>query len=264
MPVFLQRLLPQHLLSRLIGRLADSEVPTIKSLFINMFCLFHAVNLAEAEQARKQDYASFNDFFTRPLKPGARPISGRICSPVDGTITALGDMDGDTLIQSKGHTYSLQKLMAGESVSEFTRGSFVTIYLAPHNYHRVHVPQTAELHSARYVPGRLFSVDPGTANNLPDLFADNERLVCRFNSSSGPMAAVMVGAMLVSGIKPVWRGSAYAPRVGVATAMRRNFAQGDELGRFQMGSTVILLFSQRQQFLAKEGDPVKFGEALVA
>lgn len=261
--VLLQRVLPKHLLSRLVGWLAASEVGFIKSSFINVICLFYDIDLTEADRTNRRDYRSFNDFFTRSLQPGARPISGKVCSPADGTVAALGHIDGDTLIQSKKHAYSLQTLLADDT-GDFTGGSFITIYLAPHNYHRVHVPCTAELHSTSYLPGELFSVNQNTANNLPDLFAKNERLVCRFRTGDGPMAEVMVGAMLVAGIQPVWLDRPYKPRLEVATEMKRMFHQGDELGQFQMGSTVILLFSQRTGFSVTEGQEVRMGQALTA
>ena len=261
MSTSLLKLLPKHLLSRLIGRLAASQKVPIKTLFINLFCLFYPIDIEEAERTSKRDYQSFNDFFTRSLKAGARPITGRISSPADGTVAALGNIRDDTLVQSKNHNYTVQNLLA-EKTNEFTGGSFITIYLAPHNYHRVHVPRTAELYQASYVPGELFSVNLNTANNLPDLFARNERLICRFRDDDGPMALVLVGATLVAGIKPVWLENAYKPRLEVETEMKRHFQQGDELGHFQMGSTVILLFTKPLDFIIKQGDQVRVGQAI--
>ena len=164
--------------------------------------MLYKIDLGEAQREKTSDYRSFNDFFTRSLKPGSRAIGGTVSSPADGTVAALGNIDGDTLIQSKNHSYSLAKLIASNDIDDFSAGSFITIYLAPHNYHRVHAPWTGELHHATYVPGDLFSVNQSTALHLPHLFARNERLVCRFRTDAGPAVAVLVGAMLVAGIKP--------------------------------------------------------------
>lgn len=247
----------------MVGKLAASRTPWIKRTFINVFCLFFDINFKEAERSNKEDYESFNDFFTRSLKPGARKFRGRLSSPADGTIAALGDLSGDTLIQSKNHEYSVRALLASDETAEFRRGSFITIYLAPHNYHRVHVPCTAELREANYVPGDLFSVNHATVTHLPNLFARNERLVCRFHTAIGAMSAVMVGAMLVAGIKPAWMDAPYKPQLQITTGMRKVFSAGDELGQFQMGSTVVLLFERRQIFKVKEGQTILTGEPLV-
>ncbi len=261
---FLQRLIPKHFLSRVVGSVAKSELPLIKGLFINIFCMLYRIDLGEAQREKASDYRSFNDFFTRSLKPGRRTIQGTVSSPADGTVAALGNIDGDTLIQSKNHSYSLAKLLASNDIDDFSAGSFITIYLAPHNYHRVHVPWTGELHHATYVPGDLFSVNQSTALHLPDLFARNERLVCRFRTDTGPTAAVLVGAMLVAGIKPAWLDEAYKPRLQITTKIKRVFHQGDELGQFEMGSTVILVFRERMAFSVKEGEQVKYGQSIVS
>ncbi len=261
---FLQRLIPKHLLSRIIGFAAKSEAPLIKGLFISIFCLLYKIDLSEAQREKASDYRSFNDFFTRSLKPGRRSIEGTVSSPADGTVAALGNIDGDTLIQSKNHSYSLAKLIASDDIGDFSAGSFITIYLAPHNYHRVHMPWTGELHKATYVPGDLFSVNQSTALHLPDLFARNERLVCRFRTDTGPAVAVLVGAMLVAGIKPAWLDKAYKPKLQITTEMKRVFHQGDELGQFEMGSTVILVFKDRMTFSVKEGEQVKYGQSIVS
>ncbi len=258
-----QRFLPKHLLSRVVGKLAASKSPWIKSTFINVFCFFFDINLKEAERSSREEYESFNDFFTRSLKPDARTIRGRISSPVDGTVAAMGDLSGDTLIQSKNHEYSVKRLLASEDTQDYRQGSFITIYLAPHDYHRVHVPCTAELRQATYVPGDLFSVNQTTADHLPNLFARNERLVCRFHTSIGAMSYVMVGAMLVAGIKTVWMDEPYKPRLAMTTGMRQVFSAGEELGQFQMGSTVILLFQRRQIFKVSEGQTIRLGDPLV-
>lgn len=258
----IQRLLPKHLLSRLVGKVAASENPWIKSAFIRVICLFYPIDLKEAERESPADYSSFNDFFTRSLKAGARPISGEYSSPADGKVAALGVINKSTLIQSKRHDYSLVTLLGDRKVEAFEGGSFITIYLAPHNYHRVHVPCDVELHQATYIPGDLFSVSQSSAAGIPNLFARNERLVCRCRTDQGPMASVLVGAMLVAGIQPVWLDEPYRPKLQVRTKMKRSFKQGAELGQFQMGSTVILVFSQKLEFLVEEGAAVRVGEPL--
>jgi phosphatidylserine decarboxylase len=258
----LQRILPKHLLSRIVGWVANSELPFIKDTFIGVICFFYDIDLSEAVRTDRRDYKSFNDFFTRELRPGVRKIRGTLCSPADGKVAALGNIDGDTLIQSKNHTYSLKTLVAEDSVEDFSGGSFITIYLAPHNYHRVHTPRIGELHRTKYVPGNLFSVNQSTANSVHNLFAKNERLVCHFRTGEGPMVAVLVGAMLVAGIKPAWLDRPYKPGVQVSTEMKRVFHQGQELGQFQMGSTVILLMSKAVNFVVSEGELVKVGQSL--
>ena len=258
----LQRLLPKHLLSRLFGRLAASENRRLKASLINSFCFCYRINLSEAERSSKSGYRSFNDFFTRALKPGVRPVAGRISSPADGRVAALGPIRQGMLIQSKNHAYPLEQLLGAANADEFEGGSFITIYLAPHNYHRVHMPFTGELHHAVYIPGSLFSVNRATAARLPNLFAENERLVCRFHTGSGPAAIVLVGALLVAGIRPVWRDSPYHPGRQVITEMRQTLEQGAELGRFEMGSTVILASASPLQFAVSEGDEVLYGAGI--
>ena len=258
----LQYLLPKKLLSRLVGIAAKTENRLVSQLFIGLICLFYPINLQEAARTRRQDYRSFNDFFTRRLRDGIRPVSGLISSPADGTVASLGEVTEGTLIQAKGQTYLLSELLAQSDVTAFEGGSFITIYLAPHNYHRVHAPVSADLHSATYVPGDLFSVSRSTARHIPNLFARNERLVCRFRGERGPMAAVLVGAMIVAGIKPVWLDEPYRPGLGVTTEMKQSFVQGEELGQFEMGSTVVLVFSDPVPFNVAEGDTVQYGQPI--
>lgn len=260
----IQQLLPKHLLSRIVGKVAASETPWVKSCFIRCICLLYPIDMSEAERTHLSQYKSFNDFFTRTLKPGARPISGDYCSPADGKVAASGTVHKNTLIQSKGHSYSLVTLLGDRKVEQFEGGSFMTIYLAPHNYHRVHVPITSELHQTTYIPGDLFSVSQSSAASIPNLFARNERLVCRFRTPHGDMAEVLVGAMIVAGIKPVWLAEPYLPRLQVRTEMKQSFVQGAELGQFQMGSTVILVFSRQLNLLVKEGDTVQVGQPIAA
>ena len=259
--ILLQKLLPKHLLSRIIGHIAASENKLVKTIFINLFCLFYDIDISEAQRTNKHDYLNFNDFFTRSLKEGARPIHGRISSPADGIVAAMGNISENILIQSKKHKYTTQKLL-DEDTNEFNGGSFITIYLAPHNYHRVHVPRTAELYKASYIPGELFSVNISTVEKVPKVFTRNERLVCKFKTEDGPMAEILVGAMLVAGIKPIWQSSPYEPRIEVRMELKHQFKQGDELGQFQMGSTVILLFSEPLDFIVKQGDQIRMGQAI--
>lgn len=262
--ILLQRLVPQHLLSRLMGWLAGVRVPWFKETVIRLFIRVFDVDMSEAASERIEDYENFNAFFTRQLKPNARPVSGRLCSPADGTVSALGRISGDQLFQAKGITYSLEKLLADADISSFVDGSFITIYLAPADYHRVHMPAAANLGSCHYVPGRLFSVNETTTARVPNLFADNERLVGRFQRETGPMAMIMVGAMIVAGIQPIWLDEPWPPRQAGEQVFDppRAFGQGDEFGSFRMGSTVILLFPEAIDWQASAGQRIRFGEPL--
>ena len=264
--VLLQHLLPQHLLSRIVGAVANSQITFLKNSFIRIFVRAFKVDINEAASSNLDDYPTFNTFFTRALKPGIRPIEGRICSPADGTVSMVGPIDGNQIIQAKGVSYSLEKLLAGRRNPDFENGSFITIYLSPKDYHRVHTPITGSMNDSCYVPGDLFSVNQTTVLNVPDLFARNERLITWFDTNVGPMALIMVGAMIVAGIKSVWRDTTYPPRLSDVETFADpvQFEQGAELGHFEMGSTVILLFQDRLDFRVKAGDTVKQGELLVA
>ena len=265
--VFLQKLMPQQLLSRMAGRMANSENYLVKEAFIRLFCLFFPVNLQESERTQIQDYRSFNDFFTRSLGEGARPIAGHLCSPADGLVAALGNLHAGQLLQAKGIEYSLDKLLA--ETPQFKRGSFITIYLAPHNYHRVHAPCQSELITAKYIPGRLFSVNQTTATKVPDLLVTNERLVCQLRtnpgraSDGGTIYCIMVGALLVASITPVWTSVPCRSGLEVDTGRGMKFEQGDEIGYFQMGSTVVLVFDQEMDFIIEAGQAIKLGQPLV-
>lgn len=253
--VILQYLIPQHGLSRLVGTLARSEVPWIKTTFINQFMKRFDIRLDEAEIQDPDQFPSFNAFFTRALKDNARPLEADavndIASPADGAISQLGSIRANQIFQAKGHDYSLYDLVGGDSAlaSEFTNGHFATIYLSPRDYHRVHMPFTGTLRETRYVPGDLFSVNEATANGVPNLFARNERLVCIFDTDNGPMAVILVGAMIVAGIETVFSGQVTPlPKQVVTTDYLRTqpitLQKGDELGRFLLGSTVVLLFPE--------------------
>lgn len=241
----LQRIIPQHLLSHWLGRLAEARTPCLKNALIRAFIARYGVDMSEAERAEIHAYAHFNDFFTRALKPGARAIDttpNGIACPADGIISQIGTVDGDRLIQAKNHSFRVAALLAGDE-TPFVNGGFATIYLAPRDYHRVHMPMAGKLVATRYIPGRLFSVNQATTRHIPDLFARNERLVCLFDTAAGQLAVVLVGAMVVAGIETVWQRQ-YLP----ATPAQHNFdgrgptlAKGEELGRFKLGSTVVVL-----------------------
>lgn len=262
--ILLQQLLPQHLLSRLVGSIADSQWPPLKNFLISVFVRAFGVDLTEAAHPHKSAYPSFNAFFTRALKPGIRPVNGAISSPADGTVSMAGHLHGNQLIQAKGINYSLEKLL-GQHVPAFENGSFITIYLSPRDYHRVHMPVSGTPTSARYVPGKLFSVNARTTAQVPDLFANNERLITMIETQTSTVALIMVGAMIVAGIKPVWRDTPYPPRVSQVDTFEKpqQLDQGAELGHFEMGSTVILLFPEKLEFKVSQGEHIKLGQALV-
>ena len=241
----LQQLVPQQKLSKVAGRLAASRHPYVKRTFIRSFAKAYNVSLDEYERQSLNAYESFNDFFTRELKEDARPIDTKangIVSPADGVISQLGQINDHKMLQAKGRHYDVGQLLAdSEDGRYFADGSFATVYLAPSNYHRVHMPFAGTLTKTRYVPGTLFSVNNTTAANVPDLFARNERLVCMFDTQYGKAAVVMVGAMIVAGIETVATGKiARTDDVQEANHDMR-FEKGDELGRFYLGSTAIVI-----------------------
>lgn len=263
--IFLQRLLPQHLLSRLVGYFAELRIGWFKNMLIRVFIRIFKVDMSEAESPHPADYEHFNAFFTRRLKTDARPVSGQVCSPADGTVSAVGNIDHDRIFQAKGIDYSLEKLLASSEVSQFIDGSFITIYLSPRDYHRVHTPIDSSLNACRYIPGTLFSVNETTTARVPGLFAANERLVCRFDTASGPMCLVMVGAMIVAAIQPVWRSTPWEPRepAGMEFSPPRDFMKGDEFASFKLGSTVILVFPEKLSWCVSAGQQVRLGQPLV-
>ena len=252
--VALQRLLPQHALSRLIARAAESKMPWLKNLLVKRAIAAFDINVEEAESSDLDDYENFNSFFTRALKDGARPIdqdSDSLVSPADGAVSQAGPITQQRIIQAKGSDYSASRLLGdAEEAKLFKDGAFTTIYLSPKDYHRVHMPIAGTLMSTRYIPGDLFSVNDQTAQGLPGLFARNERLVCQFDSELGQFALVFVGAMLVAGIETVWGGFETPGRGAVRntdfSGRDLSFDKGDEIGRFKFGSTVILLFQKDQ------------------
>ncbi|HEU5281608.1 MAG TPA: archaetidylserine decarboxylase [Gammaproteobacteria bacterium] len=252
-----QTLVPQHALSQFAGWLANSTNPALKNKLIHYFLGKYNINLAEAINSDPEAYASFNDFFTRALKPGVRhlsPDAKAIVSPADGCFAELGQINHAQLIQAKGMVYDLPSLFGGDATAtDFNQGQFATIYLAPHNYHRVHMPYTGRLLKTIYVPGRLFSVNRMTTDLIPNLYARNERLICLFETGIGPMAVILVGAMIVGSMQTVWMNKPLrAKHLQVdspPTPLTLN--QGDELGHFSLGSTVIMLFAKdASQWLA--------------
>ena len=251
--VAMQHALPQHFLSRIVLRVTRIRLWPVKNLLIRSFLRGFKVNMSEAAQPNPLQYPSFNAFFTRALRHGARAIDidpGALVSPVDGTVSQIGRLDGSRLLQAKGHDYTLEALLDGapEWAQRFTGGAFATLYLAPYNYHRIHMPIAGTLRAAWFVPGKLFSVNAVTAAAVPGLFAKNERVVCVFEDGPRAFAMVLVGALFVGSIATVWHGDV-APRsprqrVDLPLDTSRSplkLSKGAEMGRFNMGSTVILL-----------------------
>jgi phosphatidylserine decarboxylase len=249
--ITLQEWLPQQQLTRLVGKIAASEKPWLKQLFIDRFIKAYGVNMEEALQSDPKAYRSFNEFFTRPLKPGARPLAtaaDAVLCPADGVISAIGNIDDDSLIQAKRKRYSATALLGGDAARAalFRDGTFATVYLSPKDYHRVHSPLLGTLREMIYVPGKLYSVNQTTADHIDNLFAINERVVCIFDTQHGPMAVVLVGAMIVAAVETVWAGRV-APGFTAVTTQRYEqgeviISKGGELGRFLLGSTAIMLF----------------------
>ncbi len=270
--------LPHQLLSRVVRRVTRWRTVWLKNLLIKVFVKHFRVDLTEAQIQRPGDFTDFNDFFTRALRPGVRPMpqdTQVIACPVDGSISELGDIRDGSLLQAKGREYSLQTLLGGDAdrASPFRNGKFITLYLSPRDYHRIHMPVTGRLRETCYVPGRLFSVAPHTTRAIPGLFTRNERLCAMFDSATGPMAMVLVGAIFVSCIETVWEG-VVNPTLGGSLAVRHfpdsgaaplELQQGDEMGRFNMGSTVILLYGHdRVDWLdgLRAGAAVQLGDVL--
>ena len=243
---FLQFLLPQHLLSRLMFRFARIQIPWIKNRFTSWFVSNYKVNLNEAQLEDIEEYKHFNDFFTRALKDGSRPISdSKVVSPVDGVVSQFGSIKEALIVQAKGKKYSVEALLAENSKNGLYT-SFVTIYLSPKDYHRIHMPLDGSLKSMKYIPGNLFSVNQRTVNNINQVFARNERLVCYFETEYGEIALVMVGAIFVGSMETSWEGQITPPYTkSIKTydydSRQIELSKGKELGRFNMGSTVILL-----------------------
>jgi len=271
--VLLQHLLPKQALTALMGRLASAEGGAATTATIGWFVRRYGVDLSEAAEPDAARYRTFNDFFTRALRPGARPLAPAtwIC-PVDGAISQFGALAGGRLVQAKGHDYSAAALLGGDAnlARRFDGGHYATLYLSPRDYHRIHMPAGGRLRSMTHVPGALYSVNPTTARTLPGLFARNERVVCVFDGEAGPFVLVLVGATVVGSMATVWHGVVNPPRPGTprhwgyAEADAPRLRQGDEMGRFLLGSTVVLLLPGPLAFNPQwaPGRPVRMGEAM--
>ncbi len=271
-----QYLVPQHLLSRLAGKIANCQSKWLKDPFTRWFVDRFDIDMSEAAEEDPCAYATFNDFFTRALKDGARPIDSEphsIVAPADGAISQLGDIQHGRIFQAKGQSYSTLELLGGANdlAAEFNDGQFATVYLSPKDYHRVHMPMAGKLRSMIHVPGDLFSVNEATAENVPRLFARNERVVCVFDTDAGPMAVVLVGAMIVASIETSWAGQ-ITPQL--RQVVRQDYDQlndditlekGEEMGRFKLGSTAIVLFPKEVMSWKEEmaaGSKTTMGEAM--
>lgn len=245
-----QYLIPKLALTRLMGWLAQRRGGALTRATVTRFVARYGVNMAEAADPDIANYATFNEFFTRALRPGARPLADAVwLCPVDGAISQFGSLDGDRLLQAKGHTYSTRDLLGGDAAlaARFTGGSFATLYLSPRDYHRIHMPCRAGLRRMIHVPGELFSVNPRTARGVPGLFARNERVVCEFQTDAGPFVLVLVGATIVGSMATVWHGVVNPPRPGTVRTWTYagdevSLERGAEMGRFLLGSTVVMLF----------------------
>jgi len=269
-----QYLIPKQALTALAGKLASKEAGSLTTSVIRWFVGRYNVNMAEAANPDIASYKSVNEFFTRPLKEGARPqADADFISPVDGAISQFGPIERDQIFQAKGHSYSTTALVGGDRklAEQFENGSFATLYLSPRDYHRIHMPCDGKLTRMIYVPGELFSVNPTTARGVPGLFARNERVVCVFDSEFGPFVLTLVGATIVGSMATVWHGMINPPRPGVVREWRYDGAQaitlkkGAEMGRFLLGSTVVMLFPKDSLAFNPEWTPtraIRMGEQM--
>ncbi len=266
--IALQYAMPKHAISRLVGKLAAAKMGWLTTKLISIFIKAYKINMAEAKLKNASDFETFNDFFTRELEDGARiinPDNNSLCYPVDGAISQQGDIVEGKLIQAKGFNYSLTSLLGGDSrtAAPFQKGKFSCIYLAPKDYHRIHMPMAATLREMIYVPGELFSVNPLTANNVPDLFARNERVVTIFDTEHGALAMVLVGATIVASIETTWAGTITPPagndvfrwQYPAKGSDAITFEKGDEMGRFKLGSTVVSTFAPNMVEFPTEAGP---------
>lgn len=271
--VLLQYLLPKQALTLLAGRIASARAGALTTRLIHWFVNRYRVNMAEAANPDMASYASFNDFFTRALKVGVRPlaVADLIC-PVDGAISQFGRIDGQQIFQAKGQAYSSTALLGGDTAlaAQFDNGHFANLYLSPRDYHRIHMPCAGRLTRMIYVPGDLFSVNPTTARGVPGLFARNERVVCFFESAAGPFVLTLVGATIVGSMATVWHGIVNPPRTKNIVEWdyskdNISLKKGEEMGRFMLGSTVVLLFPHNTLAFNSSwtaAKPVRMGEAM--
>lgn len=276
--IALHYLLPQLAITRAAGWLAEQKWGVVTHFIIKLFAKQYRVNLEEAEKTQPSDYATFNEFFIRPLKAGTRPIvegNNVLCLPADGRVSEGGTIQDNLLIQAKGHFFTLETLLANdiELAQKFQNGQFLTTYLSPRDYHRVHMPCDGVLSKMIYVPGELFSVNPFLAEHVPNLFARNERVICVFETAFGTMVQILVGATVTASMSTVWAGVINPPRAKEVTvweyptegASAVRLSKGEEMGAFRLGSTVINLFPQNTVTLNAElqaGVPTRMGEML--
>lgn len=274
--VAFQYIMPQLYLTQLAGWFAQQKWGAVTHFVIKAFAKKYNVGMNEAKKENFSDYESFNQFFIRELKDDARKINENptaLCLPADGRVSQIGHIDDDRLLQAKGHFFSLSDLLAGdeELVNTFKNGEFATIYLSPRDYHRVHMPCNATLRKMIYVPGDLFSVNPFLAEHVPNLFARNERVICVFDTAFGPMVQILVGATITASMSTVWAGVINPPRTGEVKVWTYQgdsaikLTKGQEMGAFQLGSTVINLFPANSVTLAEHLEvdvPVRMGEIL--
>ena len=271
--VFLQYLLPKQTLTALAGKFASAKAGALTTAVIRWFVGHYRVDMNEAAESDVTRYGSFNEFFTRSLKAGVRPIAdAALVCPVDGAISQCGLLNGDQVVQAKGHVYSTTALVGGDAslAAQFSDGHFATIYLSPRDYHRIHMPCDGQLTRMIYIPGALFSVNPTTAQHVPGLFARNERVVCVFESAHGPFVMVLVGATIVGSMATVWHGVVNATRTDTMREWRYDagavsLEQGAEMGRFLLGSTVVLLVPKGRLEFPRDWQParaVRMGEVM--
>jgi phosphatidylserine decarboxylase len=260
-----QYLIPKQAITAIAGKLASAKAGKLTTAVIRWFVKRYQVNMDEAEQPDISAYESFNEFFTRPLKKNARRMTKAdyVC-PVDGAISQFGNINADQIFQAKGHQYSTLAMLAGDKTlaASFQNGHFATLYLSPKDYHRIHMPCDGTLKSMTYVPGDLFSVNPTTAQGVPGLFARNERVICEFDSAHGVFVLILVGATIVGSMATVWHGVVNPPRLGSVNtwtyeSQSITFKQGEEMGRFLLGSTVVMLFPENTLAFNKTWKPAK-------
>jgi len=270
-----QYILPHHALSGMMSKLTHSENKTWKNLFIKQIIKQYGVNMDEALEPNINAYHSFNDFFTRELKPGVRPLNtetNAIVCPADGAVSQAGNISDGEIFQAKGKSFTATKLLGGSAdrAEPFNNGIFTTIYLSPKDYHRLHMPLTGTLREMVHIPGRLFSVNTATTNSVPGLFARNERVAAIFDTEIGPMALILVGAIFVSSVETVWHGVVTPPSITEVQSWQYDddapiLKIGEEMGRFNMGSTIIVLFGKDKATWDAEftaGKTVKLGELI--
>lgn len=270
-----QYVLPHHALSRLMSHLTHCENTALKNVFIKLVVRWYGVNMDEAKVQNLEHYPSFNHFFTRELKDGVRPVasaSDAIACPADGVVSQAGIIADGKIFQAKGHDYTALELLGGdvERAKDFENGHFATIYLSPKDYHRLHMPLTGTLKEMVHIPGRLFSVNNATVGAVPNLFARNERVACIFDTAAGPMALVLVGAIFVSSVETTWHGVVTPPTLSNPRTWQYaedapQLEKGNEMGRFNMGSTIIVLFGKDRTCWNDDlaaGRPVKLGEQI--